>query len=45
MEHQPDGNSLWNKVFDTDSISGTGRFVGLILVFILVGGGISWLFS
>ncbi|MGK9051033.1 hypothetical protein QTA58_20245 [Neorhizobium sp. CSC1952] len=43
MEEHPNGNSLWNKVFDTDSITGTGRFVLLILVFIVIGGGLSWL--
>jgi hypothetical protein len=45
MDDQSNGNSLWNKVFNTDSIAGTGRFVGLILVFIIVGGGISWFFA
>ncbi|MGK6316840.1 hypothetical protein [Neorhizobium sp. DT-125] len=43
MEDRSNGNTLWNKFFDTDSITGTGRFVLLILVFIVIGGGLSWL--
>src|SRR3546814_13589496 len=42
MEHN-DRNSLWNRVFDVDSQAGTGRFLALILVFVVLGGGLSWL--
>lgn len=42
MEHH-DSDKLWNKVFDVDSQAGTGRFVALIAVFIVIGGTISWL--
>ncbi|WP_157895499.1 hypothetical protein [Rhizobium sp. LCM 4573] len=45
MDDNANGNSLWNKVFNTDSIAGTGRIVGLILVFVVIGGGASWLFG
>jgi hypothetical protein len=45
MDEQSNGSSLWNKFFDTDSIAGTGRIVGLIVVFVVIGGGISWLFG
>jgi hypothetical protein len=38
-------DGLWNKVFDTDSQSGTGRFVAMIAVFVVLGGGLSWLLS
>lgn len=38
-----DNHGLWNKVFNIDSQAGTGRFVALILVFVIVGGGLSWL--
>ena len=42
MENK-DSNGLWDKVFDIDSQAGTGRFVALIAVFIVIGGGLSWL--
>lgn len=42
MENK-DSNGLWDKVFDIDSQAGTGRFVALITVFIVIGGGLSWL--
>ena len=41
----PKPNTLWDKVFDIDSQSGTGRFVALILVFVGLGGSLSWLLS
>lgn len=42
MEH---GNqdSLWNKFFNVDSTTGTGRFVLMIAAFAFVGGLIAWL--
>ncbi|MET3587404.1 hypothetical protein ABID21_003529 [Pseudorhizobium tarimense] len=40
-----DRNGLWDKLFDTDSQSGTGRFVALVAVFAILGGGISWILS
>lgn len=36
-------NSLWNKVFDIDSQAGTGRFVIIIAIFVVIGGGLAWL--
>ena len=44
MEHS-NRNSLWNRVFNVDSQAGTGRFLALILVFVVLGGGLSWLFG
>ncbi|MDY6963021.1 MAG: hypothetical protein V7774_07030 [Pseudorhizobium pelagicum] len=44
MEHH-DQNAFWDKFFDTDSQSGTGRFVAIVAVFVVLGGGISWLLS
>ncbi|WP_262913543.1 hypothetical protein [Rhizobium halophilum] len=38
-------DGLWDKFFDTDSQSGTGRFVALIAAFAVLGGGLSWLAS
>ena len=44
MEHQ-DRNGLWDKLFDTDSQSGTGRFIALVALFAILCGGASWLLS
>lgn len=44
MEHE-DRNRLWDKFFDVDSQSGTGRFVALVAIFVVLGGGLSWLLS
>jgi hypothetical protein len=36
-------NGLWNKVFNVDSQAGTGRFVALVAIFVIIGGSLSWL--
>ncbi|CAD7035583.1 MULTISPECIES: hypothetical protein [Pseudorhizobium] len=35
-------NGLWEKAFNVDSQSGTGRFVALVLAFVVIGGALSW---
>lgn len=36
-------NGLWNKFFDVDSQAGTGRFIALVVAFVVIGGAVSWL--
>lgn len=40
-KHDPD--ALWNKYFNVDSQTGTGRFIMLIVAFVLIGGFLVWL--
>jgi len=43
MDEDHSRSGLWDKAFDVDSQSGTGRIIALILVFAVLGGTISWL--
>lgn len=42
MEHE-NQNLLWDKYFNVDSQTGTGRFVVMIAAFAIVGGFLAWL--